>query len=95
MKNLRLNTQGNNALIERCEREQVKQMLNKNQGMIKLDQILPNYFTNYRVLTESADFSQQYQQILKQLISQCCKLKHPWQFQARSYAKQPNQYEAQ
>ncbi|EAS06544.2 regulator of chromosome condensation RCC1 protein, partial (macronuclear) [Tetrahymena thermophila SB210] len=56
-KNLRLNTQGNNALIERCETEQVKQMSNKNQGMIKLDQILPNYFTNHRVLTESADFS--------------------------------------
>ncbi|EAR81783.2 regulator of chromosome condensation (RCC1) protein, putative (macronuclear) [Tetrahymena thermophila SB210] len=56
-KNLRLNTQGNNALIERCETEQVKQMSNKNQGVIKLDQILPNYFTNHRVLTESADFS--------------------------------------
>ncbi|KAL4481897.1 hypothetical protein ABPG74_007986 [Tetrahymena malaccensis] len=55
-KNLRINTQ-NNAQIERCETEYVKQMSNKNQGTIKLDQILPNYFTNHRVLTESADFS--------------------------------------
>ncbi|KAL4512984.1 hypothetical protein ABPG72_017669 [Tetrahymena utriculariae] len=52
---LRFNTQSN-AQNERCETEQIKQLSNKNQGPIKLDQILPNYFTNHRVLTESADF---------------------------------------